>query len=126
MRPDAGRALRTAVVAACRAIAGPVLPLPQAAGLRNCPECERDRIAVVEQSLHGHGPGLLRLRCGDCGRSWERVATAAEARGLLAFHATQRRAMRDALAIADPDGVTRDLDALLRRYSRVPRKEEPR
>ena len=64
------------------------------------------------------GPGLLRLRCGDCGHSWERVATAVEARDLLALHATQQQEMHDALAGADPDGLTRELDALLRRYSR--------
>ena len=118
MRPDAGRALRTAVAAACRAIAGPVLPLPASDGLRCCPECGQDRIAVLDRSLHGPGPGLLRLRCGDCGRGWDRVATVAEARALLMLHATQRREMEEALGTADPDGISWELDALLRRYSR--------
>ena len=86
--------------------------------LRYCPECGRDRIAVVERSLHGPGPGRVSLRCGDCGRSWDRVVTAVEARDLLALHATQRRKMHDALVIGDPDEVTRELDALLRSYSR--------
>lgn len=73
---------------------------------------------MIERSHRAPGPGLLRLRCGDCGHSWERVATAVEARDLLALHATQQQEMHDALAVADPDGLTRELDALLRRYSR--------
>ena len=114
MRPDGRRALRTAVIAACRAIAGPVLPLPPGRRLHCCPRCERDRIAVVEGDLEGPGQRPLRMRCGECGTVWRIVATADEARSLRASQAAQRRRLEAALADADPDRIARALEALLR------------
>jgi hypothetical protein len=121
MRPEGHRALLSAIAAACRSVAGPVLPLPPSAGLMYCPECGRDRIAVLECSPHGAGSVLLRMHCGDCGRGWQRAASSSEARALRAIHATQRRRMEHALDGADAGQLTRELDALVRRSSSSPR-----
>ena len=117
MRPEPRRAFWPAVLAALRTVAGPTLPLPPAAGLRCCPACGRDRLAVVWRSHHGEGLGALGLRCGECGATRQVVASRAEADALLAWHAGQRRAIAEELSALDSRRLSAELAALLRANS---------
>ena len=102
MSADARRGFRATLSAGLRALAGPTLPLPPSAGLRCCPACGRDRIAVLERSQHGSSRlELLRLRCGECGLLRDAVVTRSEALALLALHATHRQQIAGALVSLD-------------------------